>query len=155
MRSALVPPLARETGELRLNVTVLPEAEVLIPVPPARSMAPPDSVADPVSASKVRPPPFAPIVIEPAPLVTVIPVPAVIVERIGEEPVEPIGSCPLVATPRLDMLLVAFPIRSELLVVPDTLTVGAMVAVPVIVILLPPETEVTVPEPPPPPEVDN
>jgi hypothetical protein len=43
--------------------------------------------------------PEAAIVILPAPLVTEIPVPAVIVANAGDAPVEPINNCPLVIEP--------------------------------------------------------
>ena len=66
------------------------------------------------------------MVIDPAAFAMLIPVPAVNVARTGSAPVEPIGNCPLVATPRDVKLPVALPICSEWFVVPETLNVNVL-----------------------------
>jgi hypothetical protein len=89
--------------------------------------------------------PVVAIVMLPAPFVTDMPVPAVMVAKTGSAPVDPIGNWPLVATPKEFIEPVELPSNRLWFVVPETFTVGFIVAVPVIVILLPPDTLVTVP----------
>jgi hypothetical protein len=86
--------------------------DVFIFDPPATVTVAP--VAVPASSPTrvvIPPPPGAlfVIVIEPAPGVIVMPVPAVREANTGSAPVDPIGICPLVATPRELIEFVALP----------------------------------------------
>ena len=105
---------------VELIVIVDPEAEAVVKPVPAIVITPEDGVAVPVAGFVINDETEAAeaIVMPPAELVTVILAPAVIVARTGVAPVDPIGICPLVATPSEVNEPLAFPICRLLLVVP-------------------------------------